>query len=792
MKSLRGALVLCALCAACATLAQAQDSYSWRYYRPGNTGIQGDSNDAIWIGADGDPWIGGYSPVAEEGGVARFVQAENRWINVSNVDYPVIGSANDVGFCRVTDMVADRQGNLWLGTWRGALRMNLAAGPNSLVRFGPENSALPGGLTRDMTLAPDGSIWISAESSIWAGGGLTRYNPSTNAWTHMNGHGGSKIAAQPNPGGGYYIWASNDGFSPVERWNSSTQTWNGYPTTSGNPSHLVSLDSADDAGNVWMLRWIGVQGEETLDCLRPDGTWVTPPLPPAHPQIGVAAVRAFGTMQALMVNGYGHLYCFNGASWTDLGPEPYSGFIEDLDIDAVGNIWMCGTGTGGAFRRDAQTGSWQRYRVTNTSQFDFFNQDVAIDPQTGDVYACANASAGIGGMVEFDGTRWTGFVNDLGYGLTEPWPWPGAPQSEAVYVRPSNGNVVANPINQFTHEFDGTSWTELPGGSDQVEQYVEDSLDRLWGMGHYGGMGIYEDGGFTTVDIGGWSGKLQVDPDRPGTVWANEDWKILRTDGSYSFSRGIEDFPGPASIGSSLRGLAVDRNGIAWVGTSAAQSTGSTLIRIDANSGAYQMWQHDLGWPFPGEHVYPVTVTPDGRVWMTYDSEYPSTDAGLLWWDGTNTGVFPAPPNGAWQWGGLPHAGILDLEIKPVPDGYELWMSCISRGIAVLAVHQANPAAVVPTTGLPALAIEQNWPNPFRSSTRLGFSIPRDGHVRLTVFDIAGRAVRTLADEAMTEGRHEVAWDGRDDQRRSLANGMYFYRLDGAGKSLQKGTVLLR
>ncbi len=222
-----------------ATAAE-QPTYSWRYYRPGNTGIQGDYNEAIWIAPDGDPWIGGYNPVAEEGGFAKFVQAENRWINVSNIDYPVIGSANDVGVTRVTDMVADGQGNLWLGTWRGALRMNLAAGPSSLVRFGPGNSALPGGLTRDVTLAPDGSIWISAESTIWGGGGLTRYDPATGQWTHINGHGGSRIAAQPKPGGGYYIWTDLDGYDGMERWDSTTQTWTNLHVRRG-PAGVVAV-----------------------------------------------------------------------------------------------------------------------------------------------------------------------------------------------------------------------------------------------------------------------------------------------------------------------------------------------------------------------------------------------------------------------------------------------------------------------------------------------------------------------------------------------------------------------
>ena len=46
---------------------------TWRYYRPGNTGIQGDYNQAIYIGPDDDPWFGGYDPGFEEGGVAKLV-----------------------------------------------------------------------------------------------------------------------------------------------------------------------------------------------------------------------------------------------------------------------------------------------------------------------------------------------------------------------------------------------------------------------------------------------------------------------------------------------------------------------------------------------------------------------------------------------------------------------------------------------------------------------------------------------------------------------------------------------
>ncbi len=239
------------------TLALAQPPVeSWRYYRPGNTGIQGDSNEAIWIAPDGDPWIGGYNPIAEEGGVAKFVQAENRWINVSNIDYPVIGSANDVGV-----YPRDRHGRGWAGQplaghvarraaheSRGRAEFARDVRPRKLGPAGRAHAGChPGARRLDLDL---GGI---------VGLGRRRFDPlqpRERQWTHIDGHGGSKIAAQPKPGGGYYIWSDLEGYTGMERWDSTTQAWTTYTFAPGQPASLLSLDSVDEAGNVWMIRWI--------------------------------------------------------------------------------------------------------------------------------------------------------------------------------------------------------------------------------------------------------------------------------------------------------------------------------------------------------------------------------------------------------------------------------------------------------------------------------------------------------------------------------------------------------
>ncbi len=666
--------------------------YEWRYYRLGNTGIQGDYCDAIWIGPDDDPWIGGYDPAFEEGGLAKFVQLENRWVNISNVDYPEIGHPDATGTTRVRDIVQDAQGNLWMGTGRGVLRFNPTIGPSSLKRWGADNSPWPGGWVTNVEIAPDGTIWASGYSTAWGGGGLMRFNPATNTWTFLGSGFQERIAIQPKPAGGYYVWSADRGGSIAEtmRYDSISQAWTTLPSIPGNPRNLPGHACVDAAGNMWIMRVLANGFDAELDCLRPNGTWVG--VPPS-PSGGGFALRAIGNLQAL-TDGNGEVWRFNGTSWQGLGNWGNINWTYDLGIDSTGAVWACGVG--GAAKRDPVTGLWQRYRVTNTCQFDNFNNDLFVNQSTGSVWACANAGSGVGGMVHYDGTTWTGY-NQLTYGLGFEWPFP-TDNSQAVYQRPSSGAVVVNPTFNGSSQLKGATWTNLPGGSSDVVQYVEDSIGRLWQLGEYFSLSYWTGSAWNNVGIAAWGSQLRADPDRPGTIWAHAGYEVVRTDGVYRFSRTIDDFAELTSQSDTIWGMAVDRNGIAWLGCSVmlgAGGSGGGLIRLDANSGAYTMMKFEDGWPLPGHYVTPWVVTPDGRVWMTYTEAHQSFESGgLCWYDPTSgaVGTFPGPvPSGAPQWGGLPHAQIYDVEVRSIPNGYELWMGCPSRGIAVLTVLNTVP-----------------------------------------------------------------------------------------------------
>jgi hypothetical protein len=92
--------------------------------------------------------------------------------------------------------------------------------------------------------------------------------------------------------------------------------------------------------------------------------------------------------------------------------------------------------------------------------------------------------------------------------------------------------------------------------------------------------------------------------------------------------------------------------------------------------------------------------------------------------------------------------------------------------------------------GLPrAFNLSQNFPNPFNPMTTIRVNIPDDSRIKaaLTIYDIRGRLVRTLAEGPLTKGTHSYAWDGRDDSGRPVPSGTYIYRLTrGSDRSIKK------
>jgi YVTN family beta-propeller protein len=86
--------------------------------------------------------------------------------------------------------------------------------------------------------------------------------------------------------------------------------------------------------------------------------------------------------------------------------------------------------------------------------------------------------------------------------------------------------------------------------------------------------------------------------------------------------------------------------------------------------------------------------------------------------------------------------------------------------------------------------LAQNSPNPFSRSTGIQFAVAEAVHVRLVIYDVGGRLVRTLVDEYKTRGVYRAAWDGTDQNGRLAASGVYFCRFQ-AGEYVKIRKMLL-
>lgn len=95
-------------------------------------------------------------------------------------------------------------------------------------------------------------------------------------------------------------------------------------------------------------------------------------------------------------------------------------------------------------------------------------------------------------------------------------------------------------------------------------------------------------------------------------------------------------------------------------------------------------------------------------------------------------------------------------------------------------------------TAFEVARLAQNQPNPFSPPTTISFTLSRNAYVRLKVFSASGKLVRTLVDGAISLGEHTAEWDGRDDQGKPVASGVYFYQFKVAGQTQTRGMVLVR
>jgi len=132
----------------------------------------------------------------------------------------------------------------------------------------------------------------------------------------------------------------------------------------------------------------------------------------------------------------------------------------------------------------------------------------------------------------------------------------------------------------------------------------------------------------------------------------------------------------------------------------------------------------------------------------------------------TNSGSVLYAGGGFAGMGGLPEANIASMQPTELVD---------------------VPGLSTPAAGIPL----QLGPNPTQGRVRIAYTLPVTGRVRIAVYDVRGRRVAIVTDEAQTGGVHEVEWEGATGAR-AVAPGLYFVKMEAGERSAMRRCVIVR
>ncbi len=129
----------------------------------------------------------------------------------------------------------------------------------------------------------------------------------------------------------------------------------------------------------------------------------------------------------------------------------------------------------------------------------------------------------------------------------------------------------------------------------------------------------------------------------------------------------------------------------------------------------------------------------------------------------------------------------LTLRIKDAIDG-TIFNSELTEGTEItipagLSSVLVESGSIIPLT----YELSQNYPNPFNPSTKIKYQIPKDGHVKIAVYDVLGKEVNVLTDGFRVAGSYEARFDAS-----SFSSGVYFYKMTSGDFSDLKKMIVIK
>jgi len=112
----------------------------------------------------------------------------------------------------------------------------------------------------------------------------------------------------------------------------------------------------------------------------------------------------------------------------------------------------------------------------------------------------------------------------------------------------------------------------------------------------------------------------------------------------------------------------------------------------------------------------------------------------------------------------------------------------------IVLIEKSYPSHISARQNSPVVPYQlgQNYPNPANPTTKIRYSLMNSQTIDLSVFNMEGKKVKTLAHGYQNAGEYTLVWDGRDSNQQILATGIYFYRLSTDFFSTTRKILLVR
>ncbi len=110
----------------------------------------------------------------------------------------------------------------------------------------------------------------------------------------------------------------------------------------------------------------------------------------------------------------------------------------------------------------------------------------------------------------------------------------------------------------------------------------------------------------------------------------------------------------------------------------------------------------------------------------------------------------------------------------------------------IIVANSQYEVSVVDMPIATSFRLSDAYPNPFNPETRIRFQLAENSNVRLMIYDVLGRKVRTLVSDRMDAGNHVINWDGLNDAGTDVASGMYVYRIKAGDFIAHRKMLLVR